>query len=102
MRHYFFVLVWEKRYSEATGYATEIIEALNKKGIPTAWWVEHTGDVALLSGSYQAAVALYEKSQHPHSERRVFQKLADSFHLLGDIERERFYREKIYGTLRVN
>jgi len=102
MRHYFFVLLWEKRYSEATQYAAEIIEALNKKGIPAAWWIEHSGDVALLSGSYQEAIALYERSIQPHSERRIYQKLADAYHLLNNLERERFYREKIYGTLRVD
>ena len=56
---------------------------------------------AFLSGNIQGALQWYEASLGQQKRvTSVLLKLSDVYFRLGDLERERGYRELIYGSLR--
>jgi hypothetical protein len=53
--------------------------------------------------SYREAHHLYEESMKENvNNTSVLLKLSDVYFLLGDLEKEQIYREKVYGTLRTH
>lgn len=95
---YFFVLVWKKEYAQASAYALRVAKELARvKHAAAPWWYERAGDAELLAGHANEARRLYESAGDSWS---VTEKLADVAFLLGDAERERELREKLYGTLK--
>ena len=97
---YFDVLLLRKQYHEAERYAERMAEHLNKMTLPAADWIERQGDAAFLAGETQDALRLWTQSAGdgpPHVALML--KLSDAHHLLGDLTKERAYREAIYGSL---
>jgi len=97
---YFFVLLWKGRTSEAQQFAERMLARYQSLGIPSAKWVERLGDASFLMGNFPAALERYEESLSKDDRNTsILVKLSDVHFRLGDLERERFYREKIYGRL---
>jgi hypothetical protein len=98
---YFFVLLWKNQLPEAEQFAQRMVERYQSLRIPSSKWLERLGDAAFLSGNFSAALQRYEESLKNHkSDAAVLVKLSDIHFRLGDLAKERFYREKIYGRLR--
>jgi hypothetical protein len=58
------------------------------------------GDAAFYAQSYPEAQRLYEASRQENDKNlNVLLKLSDVYFLFGDLSKERFYREQVYGTL---
>jgi hypothetical protein len=97
---YYFVLLWQQRYADARLYADRMTARQQTLGLPTWLWRERAGDASFYAQSYEEARRLYEASL---AEKRdnwsVLVKLSDVYFLFGDLPRERFYREQVYGTL---
>jgi hypothetical protein len=69
-------------------------------GIPNSRWYERMGDAAFFSGDFTLALQQYEKGRKgPEHDASILVKLSDVYFRLGDLEHERLYREKIYGTI---
>lgn len=97
----FYVLLWQKRYQEARGYAERMAGLFHWMELPAARWRERQGDAAFYDGDYQEARARYEESLPGHQNSdEVHLKLSDTHFMLGNFDLERLHREKIYGSLR--
>ncbi len=97
---YYFVLLFKTSYGDAGRYATRMAERLKGLHLPDADWVERIGDAAFLGKDYPEAIRRYDESAgeaglHPG----LMLKLSDVHFLLGDLDKERLYREAIYGSL---
>lgn len=98
---YFYVLLWQDRLHEAERLALAMARRELALDRPTARWWELAGDAAVYLDEPARAVERYEAALQAQPETRsVLLKLSDVHFLLGDLERERRYRERIYGTLR--
>lgn len=98
---YFFTLVWTDRLRDAERYAMATIERLERAGTSTVAWLEHAGDVAVYEGRLEVAIERYERVLAVEPERTsVLLKLSDVYFARRDPDRERVYREKVFGTLR--
>lgn len=97
----FFVLLWQGRYAEGREYAARMTVLFRRMELPEGRWVERAGDAAFYDGEYLEARRRYEESLPLLTDpAQVYLKLSDIHFKLGDLELERFYREKIYGSLR--
>jgi tetratricopeptide (TPR) repeat protein len=97
---YYFVLLWKVRYQEAERYASRMVDHFKRLGLDPSHWQERAGDAAFLSGNLQAGLRWYEASLEANGQRSsVYLKLSDVYFRLEDPERERIYREMIYGSL---
>ena len=97
----FYVLLWQKRYDEAQLYAGRMETLFERMRLPTGRWLERQGDAAFYTGDLLAAQASYEASAENREDAdSVWLKLSDVHFELGNLELERVYREKIYGSLR--
>jgi tetratricopeptide (TPR) repeat protein len=97
---YYYVLLARKSYSEAGRYAARMASRLGGLKLPAAPWVERIGDAAFLEKDYARALARYqEEAGRGRPGDALMLKLSDVYHLLGDVEKERSYREAIYGSL---
>jgi hypothetical protein len=98
---YFFALIWNDRLADAERYALATIDKLERAGKPAVAWIEHAGDVAFYRDEVDEAIARYERALALDPDRTsVLLKLSDVYFSRRDRERERFYREKVFGTLR--
>jgi hypothetical protein len=98
---YFYLLLWDRRYRDAAVFADEVVDRLATAGLPTAPWQERAGDAYMLGGDQAEATAAYERSLSQNANRPgPYTKLSDLYYLQHDLERERQYREKVFGTLR--
>jgi tetratricopeptide (TPR) repeat protein len=92
---YFYVLLWQKQFARAEQFAHRLAEDSR-----TSIWIERLGDAAFMSGDYATALRRYEESlDRDDAEPRVLLKLSDVHFRLGDLDRERHYRELLYGRL---
>ncbi len=98
---YFHALLWSERRDAAERYAYAMAgRATRDPGQAAAWW-ERAGDAALYRDDLDTATRRYERAARLAPERAsVLLKLSDLHYAAGDLERERVYREKIFGTLR--
>jgi hypothetical protein len=100
---YFYVLLWQERNKEAAEFADKMIERLQLLSAPTSIWLQRRGDVAFYLKDYNSAKVYYERSLSEKGENIVdkvlFEKLSDVNYLTGDYDKERSYRERIYGSL---
>ena len=96
---YYYVLLWQGLYNEAKTYSINIAERLDFLGAPKSQWLERAGDALFFQDDLQGAQAFYEDSLEQSKDPIVFLKLSDVYFLLQDNEKEKFYREKIYGSL---
>jgi hypothetical protein len=84
----YFVLLWNNDFPAAARLAEE------RK------WSEGIGDALFLSGSPSQARRYYEDAlQKDPNAYWPTVKLSDIFHILGDTQNEKVYREKMYGRL---
>jgi len=99
--HHYYVLVWRERYEEARAYADRMAEEMRRTSVPAGTWLERRGDALIWLGDQRGALQSYEESLASRGDKDpVFAKLSDVYFTLGDLDRERFYREKVYGSLR--
>jgi tetratricopeptide (TPR) repeat protein len=98
----FYVLLWQARYQDARAYAERMAGLFQRMELPAARWLERQADAAFYDGDYLEARARYEKSLEGRGDdaETVYLKLSDTHFMLGDLDLERRYREKIYGSLR--
>jgi tetratricopeptide (TPR) repeat protein len=97
----FYVFLWQRRYDAALGYAGRMAELHRRMELPVGRWRERQGDAAFYAGDYLEAKRWYEASLGDHERPDgIFLKLSDVYFQLGDLELERVYRERIYGSLR--
>jgi tetratricopeptide (TPR) repeat protein len=97
----FYVLLWQKRYADARDYASRMTLLMRRMELPEGRWVERAGDAAFYDGEYLDARSRYEETLKLLPDPApVYLKLSDVHFMLGDLELERAYREKIYGSLR--
>jgi tetratricopeptide (TPR) repeat protein len=95
---YYYVLLWKGRYSEAREYSQRVLQ-LQKA--PVSTWLERTGDALFFEGRYIPAGQFYEQALKADPKRTAaYLKLSDVWFQLGNREKERFYREGIYGVLK--
>jgi tetratricopeptide (TPR) repeat protein len=98
---YYYVLLWKGRYAEARDYAARVLQPLKQLRLPVAVWLERSGDAYFFERDYSGARRLYEQAVADDAKRTsAFLKLSDVWFQLGDREKERFYRERIYGVLK--
>ena len=97
----YYVLLWQRRYADARRYARGIVSRFEHMGLRPARWLEREGDTFFYEGAYVDARASYEAAlavaKKPDS---LFLRLSDTHFELGELELERHYRERIYGSLR--
>ena len=97
---YYHVLLARRSYSDAGRYAARMASRLGSMNLPTTTWVEKMGDAAFLEKDYTRALARYQESAgRGRPGTALMLKLSDVHYLLGDFEKERSYREAIYGSL---
>jgi tetratricopeptide (TPR) repeat protein len=97
---YFFVLLWRGDYGAARRYAAEMTRRLEFLAAPRAQWLERAGDAAFLDGDARGAREAYARALDETPDRAsALAKLSDAALALGDLEGERVYRERIYGSL---
>ena len=97
----FYVFLWQKRWNDARLYAERMESLFERMQLPTGRWLERQGDAAFYAGDLLAAQASYETSAGSREDAEsVWLKLSDVHFALGNLELERVYREKIYGSLR--
>ena len=98
---YFYVLLWQRRWALAAEYATRMATRLEELKLTAPEWIERSGDAWFFAGDYRAALGRYEDSlgKNPGSTQ-AYLRLSDAWFRLGDIDKERHYREAIYGVLK--
>jgi hypothetical protein len=97
---YYSVLFWDRRWREARDFA--VAAARHPTAAHTAAdWLERAGDAAFQLGDAREARELYEEgARSAPDQASLFLKLSDAAFVLEDVEAERRYRERYYGTLR--
>jgi tetratricopeptide (TPR) repeat protein len=93
---YFYVLLWQKQFMRAEQFAHQMAQSDQN-----AIWLERLGDTAFMSEDFAGALRRYEESLvgRDRTNTRVLLKLSDVHFRLGDLDRERHYRELLYGRL---
>ncbi len=95
---YYFALLWEKRYEEAFSYAIDIIAKLTTLDIQSSKWNERAADAAFYNKTYHDAIDYYQMALKINNSCYVnYLKLADVYHLTGDVSLEREFRQRVYG-----
>jgi tetratricopeptide (TPR) repeat protein len=97
---YFLVLLWKDQAAAAERFAQRMADRYEALGIPNSRWYERMGDAAFFLGNFTMALQQYEKGAKGNEQSAgILVKLSDVYFRLGDLEKERLYREKIYGTI---
>ena len=97
---YFLVLLWKNQAAAAERFAQRMADRYEALGIPNSRWYERMGDAAFFLGNFTMALQQYEKGVKGNEQSAgILVKLSDVYFRLGDLEKERLYREKIYGTI---
>lgn len=97
---YFMVLLWKNQAADAGRFARRMADRYEALGIPSSRWYERMGDAAFLLGNFAMALERYEKGLKGHEQSPgILVKLSDVYFRLGDLDNERLYREKIYGSI---
>ena len=95
---YYFALLWQKKYHDAYYYARNMTTRLQELGFTSAKWQERTADAAFYNRDYDEAITWYEAALGGDKACYCnYLKLADVYHIKGDSNKEREYREEIYG-----
>jgi tetratricopeptide (TPR) repeat protein len=96
---YFLALLWKGDSARAEAFAGAMLarEPDSERSV----WRERLGDAAFLAGNMERARDCYEASLAGHPwPGSVWLKLSDVYFKLGDLEKERAFRERVYGGLR--
>jgi tetratricopeptide (TPR) repeat protein len=100
VEHRYYVFLWQERYDEAELYAERMVRRLRRLDLPVGRWLERQGDAAFYAGDFVGALRSYEHALRiADNPTAVLLKLSDVHFKLGNIDDERAYREKVYGTL---
>lgn len=104
LEQYYFLLLWRDAYAEAFEFAQRVAAQLQQKTGSAGVWYEFMGNAAFLLGDHEQALDNYELALHankgfPLRAHSVYLKLSDLFFTMGDAENERYYRERVYGSL---
>jgi len=97
---YFFVLLWKGQPAAAQQFARRMVDRYQRLGISKSKWLERMGDAAFFQNNFSEALDYYESSLKESDDAGTLVKVSDVYFRLGDFEKERLYREKIYGSLR--
>lgn len=97
---YYAALFWDRRWREASDFA--LAAARRRTAARTAAdWLERAGDAAFQLGDAREARERYEEAARTAPDQAsLFLKLSDAAFVLQDLESERRYRERYYGTVR--
>ena len=96
---YYSALLWDGRWREAGELATAWARGTAAPRERAAW-LERAGDAAFHLGEIAVSRDLYEEAgRAAPGEAQVFLKLADVAFVLQDLDAERRYRERYFGTL---
>lgn len=97
----YYILVWMKRYPEAGDFAARVAGSVERAGRPSGMWLGLVGDAYFFQGRYADALSRYEEALTRPRPPAVFlyRRLADVHYKLGDMESERRYRARLYGSL---
>ncbi|HUG53511.1 MAG TPA: hypothetical protein VMR21_07915 [Vicinamibacteria bacterium] len=95
---YYSALLWEGRWHDARDWAMEQVR-LSVKGAEKAGWLERAGDAAFHMKETAEAKDLYDEAWAASPRASVVLKLSDVAFALGDLDSERRYRERYYGSL---
>lgn len=98
---YYFVLLWKAEYRRASAFAERTARRVSATadGDPSIW-LERTGDALFLAGEPAEAKAFYERALERNPRAwGPNTRLSDVHFRLGNVERERHYRESVYGSL---
>jgi tetratricopeptide (TPR) repeat protein len=99
---YFYVLLWQKQTAAAAQFAGRMVDRYRVLGIEPSSWIEKIGDAAFMQEDFIEALRRYAGILGPdpdHAEPRILQKMSDVYFRLGDLDKERLYRERVYGRL---
>jgi tetratricopeptide (TPR) repeat protein len=97
---YYFVLLWKLEYRRAFSFAERTAKRIAASGGDPSIWLERTGDALFLDGAPAQAKRFYEQALEKNPRAwGPNTKLSDVHFRLGNLERERHYRQKVYGTL---
>jgi len=92
------LLLWDGQWREAGELAAA--QARRSTGAASAAWLERGGDAAFEQGEAAVARELYEAAaQRAPDQPSLFLKLSDVAFVLKDVDAERTYRERYYGSL---
>jgi tetratricopeptide (TPR) repeat protein len=97
---YFYVQLFRKDPAGALRYATRMERRMQSLRLPEDGWIERMADASLLGGDARYALTLYTESLRRRGpDPWLLSKIADVHLLLGDVDRERVFREAVYGSL---
>jgi len=99
---YFYVLLWQKQTAAASQFAGRMVGRYRMLGIEPSSWLEKIADAAFMDADFNEALRRYTEvlgAEQDHAEPRILQKLSDVYFRLGDLDKERLYRERVYGRL---
>ena len=95
---YYFALLWEKREYDALQYAQDVISKLEGLDIASSKWHERAADAAFYGKQYAEAIDYYQRALTLGQPCYCnYLKLADIYHLQGQVDLEREYRQLVYG-----
>jgi hypothetical protein len=90
----YYAYLWQGNYGDATALANRVVEKLAKRSIEPGIWLERKADCAYLNRDLETALDLYNR-QAPASLSSTL-KMADLYHMQGDLASEKSLRESIY------
>ena len=96
---YYLALLWDGRWREAHEWALISARRAPEGNAAAAEWRERAGDAAFRLRSLEEAKELYESAAAAAERPSLILKLSDVAFLAGDVEAERRYRERYYGSL---
>ncbi len=99
----YFNLLWQGKYIEALRFAYEIDELYSVLNVTSLRWLEYIGDTYFFMGEYNQALKFYKNTMINNvGKSHIYLKMSDIYYLLGDINKEKLMREKIYGAFWLN
>jgi hypothetical protein len=96
---YYLSLLWEGRSQEAREWALAAARRTAPGSAAAAEWLERAGDAAFRLRALAETTELYETAAAVGERPSLILKLSDVAFLAGDVEAERRYRERYYGSL---
>lgn len=97
----YYLTLWRQGPDAAASFATRLVARLEGAGVPPGRWLELRGDALFEAGETVAARESYEAALEGLPDPApIWVKLSDVHFVLGDLEAERAYRERVHGSLR--
>jgi hypothetical protein len=96
----YYSYLWQSNYREAYSLAAQVSKKLAMRSLDPGIWQERQADGAYLNNDLETALDLYNR-QAPASISSVL-KMADMYHMQGDLASEKSIRESIYRNFSRN